>query len=98
MLMLAFLNMLKNKKHIKKYLGTIMLIAFMLPVAVSGQTEATVSKTITKYVGVKNVDSKVIKKSSDSNSLNVLLQVGLINVGYNPGEPDGIVGFKTTQA
>ncbi|MBP6865929.1 MAG: peptidoglycan-binding protein [Candidatus Pacebacteria bacterium] len=90
--------MLNNKKHTKKYVSIILLIAFMLPVVVFAQTEATVSKTITKYTGVKNVDSKVIKKSSDSNSLNVLLQVGLTNAGYNPGEPDGVVGTKTIQA
>jgi len=98
MLMLILLNMLNNKKHKKKYVSIILLIAFMLPVVVFAQTEATVSKTITKYTGVKNVDSKVIKKSSDSNSLNVLLQVGLTNAGYNPGEPDGVVGSKTIQA
>ncbi len=83
----------------KKYLSTIILGLFLLPTIVFGQTESTVSKTITSYRGVDNVsDSKVIKKSSDSNSLNVLLQVGLINAGYNPGEPDGVVGPKTIQA
>src|SRR3989339_138741 len=98
MLMLILLKMLNNKKHTKKYVSIILLAVFMLPAIVFAQTEATVSKTITRYTGVKNVDSKVIKKSSDSNSLNVLLQVGLINAGYNPGEPDGVVGSKTIQA
>lgn len=82
----------------KKILSTILFSLLILPTSVFGQTEATVSKTVTSYRGVKDVDSKVIKKSSESNSLNVLLQVSLINAGYNSGEPDGVIGSKTIKA
>ncbi len=84
----------------KKFAPTIALIATLLltPAFSSAQTEATVSKVLTSYKGLKNENTKAIKKDTASNALGVLLQVSLINAGFNPGEPDGVVGGKTTQA
>lgn len=84
----------------KNFAYTFILILTLLlaPILSNAQTESTVSKVFTSYKGIQNENTKAIKKDTTSNSLGVLLQVSLINAGFNPGEPDGVVGIKTTQA